>query len=100
MEVSFVVEVGSTDIKAAEPIPKPTNPSSLLEAVFYGMSTPQTGLPYRPKKVLFDDLRAVELFRPCLATVGVEVGYQGLLEDLETAWKRMKFLNRDHANPN
>jgi len=45
MECSFVVEVGSTDIRAAEGIPAPLNPASLLEAVFYGMSKPQTGEP-------------------------------------------------------
>jgi len=100
MECSFVVEVGSTDIRAAEGCPGPIHPGSLLEAVFYGMSKPQTGIPYRPKLVLFDSLRAVEMFARSLAEVGVEARYQGLLEDLEIAWKRMRFLNRDHANPN
>jgi len=50
--------------------------------------------------VIFDDLKALELFKPCLARAGIEVQYRGLLEDLEAAWKRMCFLNRDHANPN
>jgi len=100
LEVSFVVEVGSTDIRAAEAVVATRNPASLLESILLGMERPQTGEPCRPSMVVFDDLKAMELSKPHLAQVGVQVQYCGLLQDLETAWKRMRFLNRDNANPN
>ena len=100
LEVSFVVEAASTDIRSAEEIQGNLNPAALLESVLLGMERPQTGEPCRPSLVVFDDLKAMEFCTPYLAQVGIQVQYRGLLQDLETAWKRLRFLNRDHANPN
>jgi hypothetical protein len=100
MDVVMWVEADTTEFRAREAACEGHDPVTILDVLYAGILEPIYGEPYRPTRLLLDDPAMVENVRPYATALGMKVAYSPATEPMDKAFKRMKFLNRDHVNPN
>ena len=94
------VEADSTEILAFEEAKTGWEPTAILDCLYWAMIEPHEGKPRKPALVQVNDLKLVDNLRPCLEPLGIEIQYSALTESVDKAFKRCKFVNRDHVHAN